>query len=331
MNLVLKRLLLEDKLKRLLFLLLILFAVLNVSNCKTSDEIEEEAVIIPVIDWIKISEGEFTMGDSFNESLADSLGLFDEKPVHKVYLNEYHISKYEITHEQYIAFLNDKNIPPDNDNLVNPTHHEIEKSFGYLDLSDIDCAIAYNEENEKYYFKANQYANTINTPVIEVYWYGAVAFCEWLSEKKGENIHLPTEAQWEKAARGTDQRRYPWGNDLPNSSRCNYDSVNNGDNFNYNAPVGSFPDGASPYGVMDMAGNVWEWCQDYYKTDYYSESPYENPQGPPVKDDKNHTRFPLLRGGSWYCDDYSLRSSNRLKAWFPERSRNDIGFRVARD
>jgi hypothetical protein len=103
--------------------------------------------------------------------------------------------------------------------------------------------------------------NGADYPVVGVSWYEAIAFCQWLGETTGEKIMLPTEQQWQRAAQGDDGRKYPWGNEKPNEQLCNF-----GGNIGHTTPVTQYPKGASPYGVMDMSGNVWEWCLTGYGT-----------------------------------------------------------------
>jgi formylglycine-generating enzyme required for sulfatase activity len=206
-------------------------------------------------------------------------GQPDEKPVHEVYLDTYYISKYEVTFEQYDYFC---------------------EETGRKKPSDQDWG-----RNER--------------PVITVTWYDAKEFCDWLSEKLGEDIHLPTEAQWEKAARGTDQRRFPWGNSDPDSTRANY-----GRNENKTMPVGSYPAGKSFYGVHDMAGNVWEFCQDWYDPDYYKYSPRNNPQGPSSGSER------VTRGGDWWSKAYGLRSALR-NYMSPSAIGTKNGFRICKE
>lgn len=206
-------------------------------------------------------------------------GVRDERPVHTVYLDDYYIGKYEVTFEQYDLFCEDT---------------------GRAKPSDEGWGRG-------------------TRPVINVSWYDAEAFCEWLSNKTGENIHLPTEAQWEKAARGTDQRRYPWGNTAPDCTLANYKICGQ-----KTKPVGTLPAGVSPYGVHNMAGNVWEWTRDWYEKWYYQDSPYKNPQGPAAGTLKTR------RAGCIYAIDEVMRTANR-RVMDPNSSHDGGGFRVAKE
>jgi len=149
-----------------------------------------------------------------------------------------------------------------------------------------------------------------------------MGFCSWLSRKTRKNIHLPTEAQWEKAARGTDQRRYPWGNSPPDCSKANCNNC-----YNQTRPVGSYPTGVSPYGVYDMAGNVAEMCLDQYNKNFYGMSPYNNP----INTNESiyvQLRVIVIRGGSWSGDDIiGCRAADRGQINIANSS-NTLGFRL---
>jgi serine/threonine-protein kinase len=160
-------------------------------------------------------------------------------------------------------------------------------------------------------------SNFADHPVVYVSWEDANAYCSWT------NRRLPTEAEWEKAASwdATNQKKfvYPWGNSLPNNDLLNYDNT-----IRDLTKVGAYRMGASPYDALDMAGNVWEWVQDWYDAHYYAtpEAKAPNPQGPPSGSHK------VLRGGSWSSHDYLVRSAVRYEAG-PRLSGNSIGFRCA--
>jgi len=140
-------------------------------------------------------------------------------------------------------------------------------------------------------------------------WKDTLAFAQWAG------VQLPTEAQWEKAARGSDGRTYPWGNGKPTDKLCNFNR-----NVGDTTSVGAYLDGASPYGCLDMAGNVWEWVADWYDANYYQSSPKRNPTGPK----KGTAR--VLRGGSWGDVQDNAHVADRY-GYYQDSSYNDVGCR----
>jgi len=261
-------------------------------------------------DYLLVLKGEFQMGDNYNEGAAH------EKPVHTVYLDNYYIGKYKVTNGEYKKFMDDCGYAT-----------EIYWSAGGYNTCGTRPLYWDNPT-----YRGGGIPGNEKFPVIGVNWYEANAYCLWLSMKTGKEYRLPREAEWEKAARGTTQRKYPWGNSL-DGSYANYD--NSGDPFDNITPV-DYYDGdahdnfqthcnASPFGVFDMAGNIWEWCSDWYNSDYYSGSPSFNPTGPASGKNK------VIRGGSWKSVPATLRSSNRGGNDPPVLKTFTLGFRCVRE
>jgi len=248
---------------------------------------KEVFITVASKEMILIPAGEFIMGS------PEDIGNDDEHPQHKVYLDAFLIGKYEVTHRQFAEFLNA--IGRNDDGAGNML---------------VDMHIAAIK------FKGETYEvvkGWEDCPVVGVSWYSATAYAEW------EGGRLPTEAEWEKAARGEDGRKWPWG-DLWEDGKCNsWESGLHGP-----APVGNFPMSASPYGVHDMAGNVYEWVADWYQADYYEVGPSRNPKGPDIGG------FRSMRGGSWVEFAKGCRPSFRF-GQPPDSADTDSGFRIARD
>ena len=254
-----------------------------------------------------VPAGAFKMGDNFGDGEAR------ERPVHTVDLDAFYIGKFEVTNGLWRKFRYD---PGYNDPKLWPEGRVLPK------------------DQVPYWTDAKNHGggtpDSDDYPVLGINWDGATAYCNWLSAKSGKNYRLPTEAEWEKAARGTDQRRYPWGNSIDRSyanyvgskpfdtgERVGfYDGTKHGDVQTHN--------GASPYGAMDMAGNIMEWCQDWYSREYYSVSPRKNPKGPETG------AYRVMRGGTFFEDGFDLRTYARTAAWPSVQSHRMIGFRVAR-
>ncbi|HEY3476475.1 MAG TPA: SUMF1/EgtB/PvdO family nonheme iron enzyme [Anaerolineales bacterium] len=232
---------------------------------------------------VYVPEGEFTMGTDNGEP--------DEGPPHAVLVNAFWIDRTEVTNQMFADFMNSQT---DQSRISN-----------WIDSDDEDLQV---QRVDGSWQAISGYEDH---PMIEVKWAGAVAYCEW----RGEGTRLPTEAEWEKAARGTTDNLYAWGNDL-DCSLANYGTCEGS-----SVKVGSSPSNASPYGALDMTGNVVEWVLDWYAEDYYQESPSSNPAGPGSGEQR------VLRGGSWdERTDYEVRVTYRYTEP-PDDSLDDGGFR----
>jgi formylglycine-generating enzyme required for sulfatase activity len=249
-------------------------------------------------DYVLVPAGSFNMGDAAKEGRAR------ERPVHSVELDAYYISKFEITNREWKRFRDDP---------------------GYDDPKYWPNGRVVPRDQIPYWTQANNHGGgtpgSDDYPVIGVNWDAATAYCAWLSARTGKHYRLPTEAEWEKAARGTDGRRYPSGQNI-DRSQANYVGAQAYDTV---MPVGSLEGGASPYGAFDMAGNVMEWCQDWYDRDYYSVSPRKNPKGPATG------AFRVLRGGTFFVEVFDLRVTARSMAWPSLQAHRMIGLRPVRE
>lgn len=228
---------------------------------------------------VMLPEGEFMMGSDAPDAQPN------EQPLTQVHLSPFYISQHPITNAQYERF--------------DPSH------------------------------KSKRIANAGDThPVVYVSSFEAVKFCEWLGQKEGKTYRLPTEAEWEYAARGTDGRKYPWGNQEGKADLANFADASTtfawrdpriNDGYPETSPVGTFPRGASFFALEDMAGNVWEWCLDFYQD--LAGTPKQNPRGPASGPKR------VYRGGSWKSRFTNLRATARATN-APNYSCNDLGFRI---
>jgi formylglycine-generating enzyme required for sulfatase activity len=291
---------------------------------------------------VSLAAGTFTMGSDTTDGEANEL------PKHTPYISLFHADKYEVTNARYAEALNwalARGYVVVTDPNPNGIVKDAAQTVDYLWMDYEDG----NEPNNscRITYSGGAFGVQLgfgDIPVVYVTWYGAAAYCNWRSEMAartpcyntttwectfGANgYRLPTEAEWEKAARGaSDERTYPWG-EVINCAHCNYYGAV--DDYCVGVPVAvhasGYGSGASPYGLMHMAGNVFEWCNDWHDQSYYNVSPLTDPRGPattPIDE------FKVLRGGSWYDDEYSQRCAYR---WYghPYGAASNSGFRAAR-
>ncbi len=256
---------------------------------------EPELILIPA--------GEFLMG---SDPEKDKNAQDDEQPQHRLYLPDFYIAKTPVTNAQFAAFV---------------------KASGYRTTAEEEgwSWVWTGKEVEKVkganwqHPRGPQSDITAKSdhPVVQVSWPDAVAYCRWLAKATGRPYRLPAEAEWEKAARGPKGLIYPWGNTWE-TGRCNSSEAGVGDTN----PVGAYPPGASPYGLLDMSGNVWEWCATRWQKPY----PYDVSQDEGSADYLEGSGVRVLRGGSWDSDQYGARCAYRFRG--SPGLRNDFsGFR----
>jgi formylglycine-generating enzyme required for sulfatase activity len=201
-----------------------------------------------------------------------------------------------------------------------PPHHVFLDDF-YMDVNEMTTEqyarfLDATKRPEPSYWKSVNLSHHSDRPVVGITWEDAQAYCAWAGKR------LPTEAEWEKAARGTDRRMYPWGEKEPSFQEANFGKAMwNG--YETLSPVGAMPHGQSPYGINDLAGNVWEWVADWFDADYYKQSSQRNPIGPEIGTTK------VLRGGAWDLQPNFLRAPYRSGA-VPTTRHYTIGFRCSR-
>lgn len=250
---------------------------------------------------VHVPRGAFWRGSTEGDSAAEQR----EKPQRLITLDAFYIDQYEVTNAQFARFLNQAEEPI-------PETVWLGAQSEAIHVHRVEDKWLPDEGYERH-------------PVVEVTWHGADAYCRWAGKR------LPTEAEWEKAARGLDKRVYPWGNEF-DGTKLNFCDVNCeieaqratnwDDRYARTAPGGSYLKGASPYGALDMAGNVWEWVADRYRDDYYALSPAIDPQGPTIELER------VYRGGAWDSKARYARAAQRNPAR-PLYHGPTLGFRCA--
>ncbi len=298
-------------------LVILLFPAISLSSEKSDTRALIHDIVLNSKEWFSegmvfIKGGCFDMGDTFGD------GGSDEKPVHEVCVDDFYMGKHEITVGEFRSFINDTDYKTDADR---------EGGCYYL------TGNGWIKDNDKTWREPG-FLQSDRYPVVCVSWNDANSFAEWLSKKTGRKYRLPTEAEWEYAARSRGKKfKYSWGNGEPSGNIMDesakimfsgwkiWEGYNDG--YVYSAPVGSFR--ANEVKLYDMTGNVWEWVQDWYARDYYKNSPRNNPKG------LSHGESRVVRGGSFaYLQDYvpwDIRVFSR--GWIvPWERCSDLGFRI---
>jgi formylglycine-generating enzyme required for sulfatase activity len=261
-----------------------------------------------------IPAGEFRMGGENDDPRSF--------PVHPVYLDAFWFDQTEVTNQMFARFVDSTGYVTDAENAgVSNDFRTVDQTVIWEEVKGLSWNHPDGENSNIAGFEAH--------PVVHVSWNDANAYCTWADRR------LPTEAEWEKAASWNDLTgeayRYPWGNHFDQKRlnfcdrNCPYDFATKSldDGYAKTSPVGSYPDGASSYGALDMSGNVMEWVADWYGADYYENSPASNPLGP----DSGHQR--ISRGGAWATNDYYMSSARRFE-WDHPFQHRALGFRCAR-
>jgi|Deesub1362A_J573_1020465.scaffolds.fasta_scaffold00027_10 formylglycine-generating enzyme required for sulfatase activity len=283
---------------------LALLGILFLSVPVLAEDLPKTIVGKDGVEMVLIPAGKFIMG-------SDDRDLKETAPKHKVYIDSFYMDRYEITNGQFAKFLN----------AVRPSEGKLGERWRWVVIrNDLETDERKNWWPTEIIYEDGMYKaleGYESFPVLSVSWYAADKYCRWVGER------LPTEAEWEKAARGgLKGKRFPWGNELPTDGIVFDRRWYSNDVPPPTERVGSYhPNG---YGLYDMAGNVWEWCSDWYHPYYYKESPKKNPQGPPTGSKK------VLRGGSWYNSAYVLRVAFRNYS-SPHSKDDGVGFRCVMD
>jgi formylglycine-generating enzyme required for sulfatase activity len=253
-------------------------------------------------DVARIPAGEFLMG------APDSAE--DERPVHRVYVSEFSIGRFPVTVGEYARF-------------VQTTGHVPPAVRALPSIASNGREAVFREFSAPYSWTGREPpAGRAKHPVVLVTYDDALAYCRWLSDTCDALFRLPTEAEWEKAARGgLEGERYCWGAEI-DPSRANYLADPRLKRERGTKPAGTYP--PNGYGLFDMAGNVWEWVSDWYAPDYYAAAEPRDPRGP------QSGQLRIVRGGAWVCDDVSMLRCAHRHTVPPDTYAHSIGFRVVR-